>query len=91
MGSISPFGGGHKGSIALLGRQPLVIDGDACTRVPFSGGASKPVVCRWTREAREEVLEFDNDFNGKDKFVVLADEGLAVSPTVYVSAFERPK
>jgi hypothetical protein len=92
IGTVSPFGPGQKGSIKLFASGTLNVDGGTCTMQSFSNSKDrKPVTCRWSKEDGKDVLEFDNGFNGTDKVVILPDEGLAVSPNIYVAAFDKKK
>lgn len=92
VGTVSSFGPGQKGTIQSAFGETLKVDGTNCSKQRSSNSKeSKDAHCAWKKQDGKDVLEFDNDFNGKDELVILSDEGLAVSPTVYVSVFDQRK
>jgi len=90
MGTVSTFGPGHSGVVEISFR-PLNVSGDQCTRKEFGSNKETKVNCRWTKEQGKEVLEVDSDFGSPDRLVILPDEGLAVSPEIYVASFEQKR
>ena len=92
LGTVSPFGPGQKGTVQLADFGTLTVDGNKCSKKELpSSKESKSIRCTWTKDQGQDVLEFDNDFNGKDHLVILKDEGLAVSPAIFVASFEQQK
>ena len=92
IGTVSAFGPGQKGVVESFAGGVLKVDGNKCTKQSFADSKNgKDAHCTWKKEDGKDVLEFDDDFGGKDQLVILGDEGLAVSPTIYVAAFDQGK
>ena len=91
IGTVSDFGPGQKGTVQIFAGASMTVDGTKCSRQPFGGKGSTSVPCSWKKEQGKDVLEFDNDFGSKEELVILADEKLAVSPTIYVAVFDEKK
>jgi hypothetical protein len=92
VGTVAPFGPGQKGTVESFAGGVLKVDGDKCTKQSFASSKdSKDAHCTWKKQEGKDVLEFDDDFGGRDQLVILGDEGLAVSPAIYVAAFDRLK
>jgi hypothetical protein len=90
VGTVSAFGPGQKGTVDLFASGSMQVDGSKCTKRSLSNSKdSKAVPCSWSKEQGQNVLEFEDSFGGKDKLVVLEQEGLAVSPNIFVASFER--
>ena len=66
----------------------LVVDGDKCTLQAPSGKAT-PTPCAWKKQEGRDLLEYTDSFGNLDQLVILPDEGLAVSPELYLAAFDR--
>jgi hypothetical protein len=92
VGTVSPFGPGQKGTIETFAGGTVKVDGNTCTSQSFGNSKdAKDAHCTWKKQEGKDVLEFDDDFGGKNVLVILPDEGLAVSPEIYVAAFDQGK
>ena len=92
VGTVSSFGPGQKGTVETFAAGVLKVDGNKCTKQSFaSSKESTDAHCTWKKQEGQDVLEFDDDFGGREELVILGDEGFAVSPTIYVAVFDRRK
>lgn len=89
VGTISEFSG-QKGTIDVFAAGILSVDGNNCTIKDFSSSKdSKKVDCSFKKEQGQDVLEFEGSFGNTEKLVILRDEGLAVSPEIFVASFTK--
>ncbi len=88
IGTVSAFGPGQKGNVKLFGSGTLVVDGERCTLQPLSGKATA-TACSWKKQEGRDLLEYTDSFGNLELLVILQDEGLAVSPDIYLAAFDR--
>jgi hypothetical protein len=89
VGSVSDFGPGQKGTIDVFAAGTLTVDGTNCTMKDFASSKdSKKVDCAWKKVSGQDVLEFEGSFD-TEQIVILGDEGLAVSPNIFVASFSK--
>jgi hypothetical protein len=89
VGTIGAFSG-QKGTIDVFAAGVLTVDGTNCTMKDFASSKdSKKVTCSWKKEQGHDVLEFEGGFSSAEKLIILADEGLAVSPEIFVASFAK--
>jgi hypothetical protein len=90
VGTIGAFGPGQKGTVDVFAAGVLTVDGTNCTMKDFANSKdSKTVACSWKKEEGQDVLEFEGGFSSAEKLVILRDEGLAVSPEIFVASFTK--